>query len=669
MFYLTAHDVHPPLYYGVLHYWTQLAGNSEASLRAPSAIFGAATIVLLAIAAWRINGWLLSLAASLLLLTNGAFLFATQEARMYSLVGLLTLASSLALAGFVLKPSVPRFGLYAALAIAIVYTHYSGFIVLTAQGGVFAVYGLDRMVRKRDGWILIAGLALVVILALAYVPWWSTFRAHPRPGGGSYHEISLPLLRYTGRLALGLDKAGSSWLVLGLPLLLLGVYGVARRWRDPRVLCVGVIALVPVGQILVSILFEPVLSVRQVSPYIPGLAFVGALGLVEATLVVQRLRSVSRLAALVAIGVFAGWLLGFMLQGLANTYSGEPIENWRDAAADLRDFNGPIYISASYAVTPFEYYYGAKPNVQSFGLWSPGAQQVGDTAMIGISHQSEQSVLTALGSNVSIEGHRAYRGVSFYEVRVIHHTALNVQVPLDQTDAGWSLDANGYLQTGRDYTSFTCACALDADRDGRADEPFTVVIEYFDAGTALLSLFGPTPGAVLASQPMSNTMQWQTANIVLPAGTPVGPTFALSRGVTIRKLQLIRTQLENADVFGSYQGGTRWILGPDGYILSTDYYSYINASIPLDANGDGATDQEARIELEYQAGNPIQVFGMTPGQDWRPKPLAATEQSNDGDWRTLSAQIPKGLQARVYIGRGVTVKAIRFTLTDPSASP
>src|SRR3970040_2354344 len=48
MFALTAQDAaHPPFYYGVLHYWMQLAGNSAASLRAPSAISGTVTIVTL----------------------------------------------------------------------------------------------------------------------------------------------------------------------------------------------------------------------------------------------------------------------------------------------------------------------------------------------------------------------------------------------------------------------------------------------------------------------------------------------------------------------------------------------------------------------------------------------------------------------------------------------
>ena len=55
----TAQDRHPPLYYGLLHYWTDALGDSEASLRLPSAIASAVSAVLLAVAGWRVGGWML----------------------------------------------------------------------------------------------------------------------------------------------------------------------------------------------------------------------------------------------------------------------------------------------------------------------------------------------------------------------------------------------------------------------------------------------------------------------------------------------------------------------------------------------------------------------------------------------------------------------------------
>ncbi len=356
MFDLTAHDEHPPLYYGVLHYWVRLAGNSETSLRAPSAVFGAATILLVAIVAWRVGGWLLGVIVSLLLLLNAPFLSATQEARMYPLMTLLAVAASIALAGFVTKPSVARFAAYAALAVALIYTNYSGFIVIGAQGLVFALYGVEHLVRRRNAWIIVAGSILLAVLFLAYIPWWSTFRAHADVGVQHIANPSLALVKNASRSLLGLDEARGGWLVLALPLILLGGYGLLKRWRDPRVVSLGVTALVPVGQILVSVWYKPVFDVRYAAPFIPGLALIGALGYVEAAALARhwrRFASVGYTTILLA-GVSMATLMGI---ALARTYRGPPVQDWRAVAAESR--GSAVILAPGYQSDSLDYYRGS----------------------------------------------------------------------------------------------------------------------------------------------------------------------------------------------------------------------------------------------------------------------------------------------------------------------
>ncbi|MEM4723700.1 MAG: glycosyltransferase family 39 protein [Candidatus Hadarchaeum sp.] len=41
-----ANDIHPPLYYYVLHLWIKLFGNSELSVRSLSALLGTALVLL-----------------------------------------------------------------------------------------------------------------------------------------------------------------------------------------------------------------------------------------------------------------------------------------------------------------------------------------------------------------------------------------------------------------------------------------------------------------------------------------------------------------------------------------------------------------------------------------------------------------------------------------------
>jgi len=663
---------HPPLYFGMLHLWVNVAGDSEAALRAPSAIAGAATIILLAFVASRVGGVMLGAAAAAMLLLNSTHLYFSQEVRMYAPMGLLSLAATVALAGFIKRPSLRWLATYAALMLCVIYTHYSSFVVFAAHGCVIAGYGLPKLWRERNPSILGGGLFAFALAGVAFLPWLSKFRQDRSLGAPHMPDTTWTIGWDALQGALGLALAPTMWFwLLAMPLLVLGIYGIARRWRDPLPVCLGALALVPVAQFVISIQVTTIFSLRQISPYVPALVFVLALGFVEALRPFGRFNLPGRLAgALVAVAV-GGTLLVFMFKGVSATYSAPPREDWRAAAANLRDFDGPIYITAPYMLGSFKYYYGNKPNVQPFGFWSPEGHPAGQTVMIGISHQSGNLVLAALGDNVAIEGQRYYWGILFLEVRVVHHTSTNVTTPPpQQAGSGWQGGSLEYLRTTSDVSKFTCQCELDTNGDGRADEPFTVVIEYFDAGTAPFRLFGPTARAVLATRAMSNTMQWQTANVTLPAGTPVGQTFGLSGGVTLRRLQIIRTQLENVDLFGSYQGATRWILQADGYIQSTHGYSYIVPTIPLDADSNGVIDRAFRIDLEYQASGTraLQIFGLKSGENWAPELLQSTEKNAATGWRAASIEVPQGahLQTSVFIGKGVTLRSVRITqLSDP----
>jgi 4-amino-4-deoxy-L-arabinose transferase-like glycosyltransferase len=581
MFDLTAQDAgHPPFYYGVLHFWTQLAGNSEASLRAPSALSGAGTIVLLAVVAWRVGGWLLALAASLLLLSNGVFLAASQEARMYALVGLLTLASSVALAAFIAKPSVVRFVAYAALAIGLIYTHYSGFIAVAAQGLVLGVYGLDRAIRKRNGWILVAGLVFVAVLILAYIPWWSTFRAHPDQGlAGGYPQASVELVTNTGRSALGLDEAHGGWLVLALPLLLLGLYGLAKRWRDPRALSVGAIALVPVGQILISIWYEPILDARQVAPYIPGLAFVCALGFVEAVALPGRL--VRFAPAGYAAVLLAGMaMLVLMTMRVEQIYYGPPRQDWRAVEADLR--GAPVVIAPGWQNKSLEYYRGSAFGVTPLWLGIVGKMTVGYVPIPRASIGSEttlvlqgykgHALLPGLQQYFSTEVLHAYTEfITTYRLRPLATSEYNVGLFGGyQTPGAWITTPDGLLQTASDTSYFWLLSPSDRDHANGVDEDYTVHIEYLDRGPPSFTLVGLDPSGArytLNQVPIDGTGEWKAIDVPVKRGAVLAGVFYLTSGVTIRTLEMRRYQLVGVDApRSSADPAQQWFLRTDGFL-------------------------------------------------------------------------------------------------------
>ena len=70
-------DFHPPFYYLLLKFWSNLFGSSEVALRSLSILFGLATIYLV----YKLGGRI----AALLMATSGLHIYYSQEARMYAM--------------------------------------------------------------------------------------------------------------------------------------------------------------------------------------------------------------------------------------------------------------------------------------------------------------------------------------------------------------------------------------------------------------------------------------------------------------------------------------------------------------------------------------------------------------------------------------------------------
>ncbi len=101
MLQLTAVDIHPPLYYLLLHVWIGLFGPSPISVRLLSVLIGVAAVPLIYLAGRRLFGQRVpadsagkvGLLAALLLAISPFHIYYSQEVRMYGLVTLLGLAT------------------------------------------------------------------------------------------------------------------------------------------------------------------------------------------------------------------------------------------------------------------------------------------------------------------------------------------------------------------------------------------------------------------------------------------------------------------------------------------------------------------------------------------------------------------------------------------------
>ena len=152
----TASDIHPPLYYLLLHGWRALLGDSEFALRALSAFAGVLTVATVAALAKRRGAGgqgsrgerlppaplrqqpatYMRMAATLFAATAPVLIYYSQETRMYALLGLLAALSTWALLAW-LGGAGRRWAVaYVLLAAAGLYTHYFFPAVIVAHGVV-----------------------------------------------------------------------------------------------------------------------------------------------------------------------------------------------------------------------------------------------------------------------------------------------------------------------------------------------------------------------------------------------------------------------------------------------------------------------------------------------------------------------------------------------------
>jgi len=247
---LTAHtagDIHPPLYYYLLHFWIRLTGSSEFSLAFLSLVFGLLLIPLLFYLGRRLYGVKIGLLGALLLALSPFNLWYSQEVRMYTLGASLGLISLLFLLRLMKsQPRLPRrhwVGYILASALGLYTLYYYAFLLL-AQNLMVIGWWLSRRIKGRERFSLLPWLSSQIAILLLYLPWlpiafrqatnppvppWRTFAGFAQVAAESWAALSFgqsvdqktiwPLLFLTlalfvlGLFALLRAQASDSWFV------------------------------------------------------------------------------------------------------------------------------------------------------------------------------------------------------------------------------------------------------------------------------------------------------------------------------------------------------------------------------------------------------------------------------------------------------------------------
>jgi hypothetical protein len=238
-----AGDVHPPGYYVLLHGWRALTGESEFALRGFSALCGVLTVAVTASVARRAGGRWAAMGAALFVAVHPLAVYYGQEARMYALLGLVSVLTLWAASRPILKSPV-RWTIRLTLCIALgLYTHYGYILSLASLSVAFGLRWLVNFAKGRRRWRTLGVWMVAHALAgVLFAPWAPiALRAsgwHPPDlaAEAAINEVT-PALARTLVAGVTLPREALPWWMWGAPLgvlLLLALTVVAKSLTAPR---------------------------------------------------------------------------------------------------------------------------------------------------------------------------------------------------------------------------------------------------------------------------------------------------------------------------------------------------------------------------------------------------------------------------------------------------
>lgn len=237
--------MHPPAYYLLLHWWTDLVGTSRLALDAPAYAFG----VLSLLGIYRLTRRLVPLPSApiwsmVLLALSPWFVGFSNLAKPYAITICLSLWASnalLAAHGDARRAALWR-ALFVLLSVLGLYCIYHYVFVIAWHAGLALLLAWSRPDRRRQlGRVAWMGIAI----AAGFAPWLPRLLTHLEISAADSHYFSgsVPLSEWPGLLfgmirifalgealrAVGSESIQKAWLLLALATTPLAVYSSSRR--------------------------------------------------------------------------------------------------------------------------------------------------------------------------------------------------------------------------------------------------------------------------------------------------------------------------------------------------------------------------------------------------------------------------------------------------------
>jgi 4-amino-4-deoxy-L-arabinose transferase-like glycosyltransferase len=270
----------PPVHHLTVHFWMMLFGDSETSVRMPSAIAGVAAVYVGYVLVTRLVGRRVALITAELMATSPMLIAYSQECRAYSMSVFLGLWSCDLFIRLMRRPTQRLHVAYVLVTALLIYTHVYGLFTILAQQIIYCdvLWQRGGRVRLRPKELIIDGVA---VLAL-YSPWIPIVRTWTKAIQAgfwvkkvTFDDVSRAYWTYSGSTA--------AFIVI-VALVVIGVWSWRRRphLRGRRVGFAMLMALmfVPVVvPVTISVLTRPSFAPRYAIMSTIGMLAIAAFGI------------------------------------------------------------------------------------------------------------------------------------------------------------------------------------------------------------------------------------------------------------------------------------------------------------------------------------------------------------------------------------------------------
>jgi len=265
-----ADDVHPPLYFLLLHGWTLAVGETPLAVRYLSAGIGLLALAITYALAQRLFDRATALVALLWLGSSGLWVYYTRETRMYTLVIALATLSFWFYAHWLVQPRSRRALLMLALTNGmLLYAHYAAFFLISAQVAYLLLTQPRQLFRFLQG---------AMLTALCYLPWFPMLlhQVTAHPNGLNQTLVTVDRAIFSELLY---AYTGGVGLLLLLPYLFRKEGGNAHwSWRRHLLLLLWVL-LPPLLMLALNTWGIAIYEVRYVIGVLPAMALLTAYGI------------------------------------------------------------------------------------------------------------------------------------------------------------------------------------------------------------------------------------------------------------------------------------------------------------------------------------------------------------------------------------------------------